>query len=911
MAATSYSTLPPSTYVGYGSRPDPYQSTSFGAHDASSGPLASHPYQYETSSFNVNPADNQQVKLHAYSSSKAPVKIDRPIDANRKTNSNNNNNNNNNNNTSYDKMTIAQTSQRTNKNTQQVASKNQQQNSHGYKTQQRPQVVDDSQSNRSQTHLIRSELQISGHNPKEQQQQLKTQPPLQANFTRSEHQMPKGRATPPIQHRSLSNGQNNNNNNTFNDPSTKTSSFLQDLKPTKSSVMRAAAIKHKEKSLEKKRQDQYFPTSENKPKFHHDSPKTDIGHSRKEKPVRDKKQSHSVPKQHTSRRDEHREHDNKSSGDEGQHRQHHRSKSQKKTKFSDEHHEKHLHLPPIRRGRLLPYQDPFVDYPLPPGHHLGGQYPYPDYYPPYGPYPGPYGGHHLYGEHGDIPPYLPPYHDPYDPFFDYQKRRAKPKRPTDKHDAHSDHDERNGRANGYETEPDDRAKSQLSRKSKSKHSTHDTGGRKSRRDDEEYSRTNWPPGYYHSQLYHGQDMLEIWRQERNDYLKRKFKPSIHDVLYSQQFMKADGYLENQRRRVLRDAQGYYFPYKKYTLKDYKDIQKLNVQNPFAEVNEAVIDRKERARKRQEYGAQVERQMVDNPGTRQIPPREMAPREPWHLSNSDIRELEKAASKRERALEYAKEQVKYQPMDSTRDYHADDSNERHADDYLPRQHNDHDRSMLAYAEIVPVTQRSKRNRACFAELKCGDKSENLSISVEGLPGLRGPPGPPGPPGPMGLQGFTGPPGRDGFIERPPSFYAELRRLFTTKNTDSILRPWILNEAVNAPDVSYYFSQENGIFTVPTNGLYHFFLTISISKAKASVYIARNGESVRNVWVESVATINNETLAWGWASGSVDCLLYCQTGDQINVIAAYRPNENFNSQVFGYSYSTFSGYMLYNV
>ncbi|CAF4705487.1 unnamed protein product, partial [Rotaria magnacalcarata] len=78
-------------------------------------------------------------------------------------------------------------------------------------------------------------------------------------------------------------------------------------------------------------------------------------------------------------------------------------------------------------------------------------------------------------------------------FFDYQKRKTKSKRPTDKHDANSDHDERNGRANGYETEPDDCAKSQQSRKSKKKHSTHDNGGRKSRRDDEEYSRTNWPP----------------------------------------------------------------------------------------------------------------------------------------------------------------------------------------------------------------------------------------------------------------------------------------------------------------------------------------------------------------------------------------------------------------------------------
>ena len=63
----------------------------------------------------------------------------------------------------------------------------------------------------------------------------------------------------------------------------------------------------------------------------------------------------------------------------------------------------------------------------------------------------------------------------------------------------------------------------------------------------------------------------------------------------------------------------------------------------------------------------------------------------------------------------------------------------------------------------------------------DKSENLSIAVEGLPGLRGPPGPPGkflnfetclldqhlilfwgPSGPMGPQGFPGPPGKNEII-----------------------------------------------------------------------------------------------------------------------------------------------------
>ena len=102
--------------------------------------------------------------------------------------------------------------------------------------------------------------------------------------------------------------------------------------------------------------------------------------------------------------------------------------------------------------------------------------------------------------------------------------------------------------------------------------------------------------------------------------------------------------------------------------------------------------------------------------------------------------------------------------------------------------------------------------------------------------------------MGSRGLTGPPGenklrlfsfflisllligRDGFIDRPPSFYAELRRLFVTKNMDSVIRPWTLSETANAPDVTNYFSAETGIFTAPTNGLYQCFLTISVSKAK---------------------------------------------------------------------------------
>jgi hypothetical protein len=79
------------------------------------------------------------------------------------------------------------------------------------------------------------------------------------------------------------------------------------------------------------------------------------------------------------------------------------------------------------------------------------------------------------------------------------------------------------------------------------------------------------------------------------------------------------------------------------------------------------------------------------------------------------------------------------------------------------------------------------------------------------------------------------GRDGFEESPPSFYAELQRLFMTNNNDSILRPWTLSDLVNPPDVSNYFSETSGIFTVPKSGLYQFFLTIAVSEAKVSKLI----------------------------------------------------------------------------
>jgi hypothetical protein len=246
-----------------------------------------------------------------------------------------------------------------------------------------------------------------------------------------------------------------------------------------------------------------------------DGEQTDAG-----KTNRNKKQSQSERRK--SRRSAYQTEDNNSSGDDDNNNKHQRSKSKKRTTFSDSHIDKNAQLPPIRRSRLPPY-DPYFDHPLPPGHPLRGRFLYDDY-PPYGPY-GRYSRRHLYEEAEDIPPYLASYHDAYDPFFDYEKRKAKLK--------HTDHEDNNGTMNGYETERDEDAKSQLSRKGKHKN---DNNGRKSRPDYEENRRAYWPPGYYYPP--YEDDALEIWRQERNDYLKKKFRPTVHDVLYSQQWMKS-------------------------------------------------------------------------------------------------------------------------------------------------------------------------------------------------------------------------------------------------------------------------------------------------------------------------------------------------------------------------------------
>lgn len=82
-------------------------------------------------------------------------------------------------------------------------------------------------------------------------------------------------------------------------------------------------------------------------------------------------------------------------------------------------------------------------------------------------------------------------------------------------------------------------------------------------------------------------------------------------------------------------------------------------------------------------------------------------------------------------------------------------------------------------------------------------------------------------------------------------------------------------------------------------------------KANVSITKNGQHICTIIVDSLTTIHNGTKTWDWSNSSIDCLIYCQIDDQIAANASFQLDNKFNTKMFGYSYTMFSGYMLFNL
>ena len=93
-------------------------------------------------------------------------------------------------------------------------------------------------------------------------------------------------------------------------------------------------------------------------------------------------------------------------------------------------------------------------------------------------------------------------------------------------------------------------------------------------------------------IYRSRDLIQVFM--KLSIFNNRYPPVCSFILSNAHFDlldRLDSYLENQRRRAVRESQGYYFPYKKYTLKDYKDLQKTESQfNPYGSYKAENIDR---------------------------------------------------------------------------------------------------------------------------------------------------------------------------------------------------------------------------------------------------------------------------------------------------------------------------------
>ncbi|CAF3961128.1 unnamed protein product [Adineta steineri] len=404
-----------------------------------------------------------------------------------------------------------------------------------------------------------------------------------------------------------------------------------EMKTNKSNEIRSTIIKQKEEIPEQKQNNGNQPSNK---KTSFSLSKQNFSIDGKENDTnrsrQNMKQSQSVPNYHRSRQEDFETEDNTDSYDEYNDDVNTQHKSTKRTVLNDNTQKKNSSLPPVRRGQGPPFYEPTVTYPLSRGHPLWGRYL-----------------------------------------------------------------NNNRRSHSYEDDSDARCidcekRIPKSRTEKSEEEKEITSARKgiNKEKNIEYEEDDT---HYHDSYRSNEPKYYDEHVATHENSKKKHPSSIFESLYSQPSMGTDSYLENQRRRALRDAQGYYFPYKKYTLKDYKDLQKMGSHfNPYGPFNETKYDRTERARKRLEYASKIEKPFINTSTEEYKSPRDISPRKPFQFNHGQANDPARA-SKLERAREYAKVQlVRHRPTNKIKKkYNKPDPTEQYINSLFPEVDDDED------------------------------------------------------------------------------------------------------------------------------------------------------------------------------------------------------------------------------
>ncbi|UJR36386.1 hypothetical protein I4U23_029110 [Adineta vaga] len=511
-----------------------------------------------------------------------------------------------------------------------------------------------------------SENQTNNRPPKQEQQRHYPTSPSPAD---SNHQISKPRISVASIHRS---SVSNNNENYQFEPIVKSNNTRQETKILKPNGSRDQMTKKKDNirgdkskdqnkpdakksklsnvssqtegpsDLEKMKRNQKPTTSKNH--RDNDSRSDDERHDR-DKTNRNKKQSHSQSKSQKSRRDHYRSDDDYSSDDDDDEGCR-RCRSRKTTTYSDTNLNRHSRLPPLRRLGKSSHYDSRQDQRLPSKHTSQRRFSQFDESLSFGLQSTRRDRHQMTRNASN-------HRDTRDLSHDRnrisKRKQVEQKRSTTRHD--------NERRDGH--------KSHRSQLGPLKSTRNDHTHRRHRGTCDKCGRSS-PESDEHSSILDG---------------RGRIRPN--EIPFSHPPVRSDTYVETERIRAVRDAQGYYIPYKPYTLKDYNVLKKNFKVNPYSQRNESPVDRKELLKKGQEYGTFIEKQVIDSSDSRPAFSKENLPVRPWHGGISVLPDPEDAA-KRERAIGYAKIQVrKYQETGTARSRSHKSDRDHYGHNTLPR------------------------------------------------------------------------------------------------------------------------------------------------------------------------------------------------------------------------------------
>lgn len=185
-----------------------------------------------------------------------------------------------------------------------------------------------------------------------------------------------------------------------------------------------------------------------------------------------------------------------------------------------------------------------------------------------------------------------------------------------------------------------------------------------------------------------------------------------------------------------------------------------------------------------------------------------------------------------------------------------------------------------------------SESCKLNIECGNLQNigQIKLPIYGPPGAQGPPGAPGHRGAKGESGVNGIPARE---LPPPNFSAFFTALTNNSGPYTVDMNLVFKHVITNYGDNY--DATTGHYTVPFNGVYQFFVTISATgRQKAGVQVMKNSVSILTVWSESEP----------WSTTSQTVILKLQRDDIVFLRLQARA-----SHLHGYYYSSFGGSLMF--